>query len=365
MEEQFEGESAEELLPDGATAAFDAALAERERKTKAKQKLRFAADHIGWAIVLLVAVWIALMLLIFEVCGAAFYRKYYLILNEVTLFCGIAAAAGILFPVPRMALHKEKITLGGFLKLLVICFGVGYVGNLIGLAWLSVWNLFTGNSVGNDLIPVLYGANPLVMFISVAILAPLLEELIFRKFLTERLRVFGETVAILIPALLFALFHTSASQLVYAFTIGVLLGYFYCRTGNYWLTVLIHAIFNTVSGVIPMLFLPKINAFSAEMAFLEASMPADVAIEEMAELMMPLLEKYGFTLGLYALYTLVIFTVNVTGVILLIVNLRKFKSRKGEFSLPAEDSVKSIFKTSGMIVCILWLVILTVRSMFS
>lgn len=378
MQEEFNRENTEEILQNEESSRFDgiqpeaeAELIERERQSAAKKKLRFAASHVGWATALLVGAWMVTLVVASVIAGfggasgVAFYNKYLLILNEVTLSVGIAVALLVLLSVPRVVLHKEKITAGGFMKILAMCFGAGYVGNLIGTFMLGIWNGVTGNSVGDELVTLLDGMDPFVMFISVGILAPILEELFFRKLLIDRLRVFGETTAILITAILFALFHMSASQLIYAFTIGVLLGYFYCRTGNYPLTVLIHAIFNTVSGVIPVLFLPKISAFETAMAELEASIPADAAIDQMAEMMMPVLQEYGLALGLYILYALVIFAFNLTGVVFLIRNFKKFRERKGEFSLPAKVTAKTVCKTGGMIVCAVLLVFLTVTSLFS
>jgi membrane protease YdiL (CAAX protease family) len=372
MQEPFELENNTEICApaEDGQIPFDPEAAEGQRREAAKKKLSFAANRIGWATALLVGVWMGAIVIASVFAGfmgengAVFYNRFYLILNEVTLAIGIAVALVVLLSVSRVFLHKNKISAGGFLKILVMCFGAGYVGNLIGTAWLTLWNIASGNSVGNELVTLLDGMNPLIMFISVGVLAPILEEMFFRKLLIDRLRVFGETASILITALLFALFHMSVSQLVYAFTIGVLLGYFYCRTGNYPLTVLIHAIFNTVSGVIPMLFLPKVTAFSEAMASLEASIPLDATLEEMADMMAPLLAEYGLAVGLYALYALAIFAINITGVILLIVNFKKFRARKGEFSLNAEDTVKTVCKTPGFVVCIALLVIMTVFSLF-
>ena len=377
MQEQFELENNTEIRTpaEDAQIPFDPEAAERQRKEEAKKKLRFAANRIGWATALLVGVWMAAIFGAQLVAVAAdyftggsagsdFYNKYMLILNEATLAVGISIAVILLFPVQRVNLQKEKISAGRFLKILAMCFGAGYAGNLIGMAWLTLWNMVSGNSVGNELATLLYDVDPLLMFLSVGVLAPILEELFFRKLLTDRLRVFGEVPAILIPAFLFAMFHMSASQLVYAFTIGVLLGYFYCRTCNYPLTVLIHAIFNTVSGVLPMLLLPKITAFSEEMVALEASFPLEATLEEISELMMPLFMEYGLALALYGIYALAIFAINITGVILLIVNFKKFKGRKGENSLNAEDTVKNVCKTPGFIVCVVLLGIMTAVSLF-
>ncbi|MBR6745152.1 MAG: CPBP family intramembrane metalloprotease [Clostridia bacterium] len=381
MQEPFEREPSDALpkdtqeeTPTGAQLLPDEIYAEQERKEKAKKALRFAATHVGWATAVLVGAWMSIQIVVSVIAGlmgsegAAFYNKYLLVINEATLAVGIAVAAAILLSVRRVNIHKNPISASGFLKILVMCFGAGYVGNQIGTFVLSIWNFATGNSVGDELVTLLDGMNPLIMFISVGVLAPILEELFFRKLLTDRLRVFGETLAILLPAFLFALFHMSASQMVYAFTIGVLMGYLYCRTGNYWLSVLVHAIFNTVSGVIPVLFLPRLNAFTLEM---DTLMETNAAVFEsmdtaaLAELMMPLLEEYGLILGLYVLYALAIFVINITGVVLLIVNFRKFREGKGEHSLPAKEAAKTVFKTSGMIVCTILLTVLTVVSLFA
>lgn len=367
MQEEFDRERSEEILQN---EAFAAEFAEKERVTKAKTNLRFAASRIGLAGAILIAVWMLAITVVRIVCGvlgvagAAFYDKYLMVINEMTLAVGIAAALPVLLSVPRVRLHKNPMPFGKFMKILAICFGASYVGNLIGSLLLSFWNTSTGNSVGDELVTVLYDMDPLLMILSVSILGPLLEELFFRKLLIDRLRVFGEATAILLSAFLFALFHMSASQMLYALAGGVMMGYFYCRTGNYWLTSLIHMIFNTVSGVIPMLFLPKINAFEAAMQNLEASLPTDAGADVLAEMMMPVIEEYGPVLGLYGLYSLIVLALNITGIVLLCKSFAKFKERKGEFSLPFKTSAKTVFKTPGIIVYTVFLGIMTVISLF-
>ena len=370
-------------LPFEETDVPDIDAQKLQKKEEAREKLRFAANRIGWATTVLMAVWMGMIfcvsgfLGVLEIIGEAgllrfsaeaFYNRYALIINELTLAVGIAVAVAILDSVRRVELNREKVSVGRFMVILLMCFGAGYVGSMIGTRILSFWNLFTGNSAGDEIVTLLSDVNPLIMLVSVGILAPILEELFFRKFLTERLRMFGETTAILFSAFLFALFHQSAEQILYAFAVGTLLGYFYCRSGNYWLTVLLHAIFNIVSGVIPMLFLPKINEFLIKMQ--ETFGLTSEALEnvdglELLKMMMPLLSEYGLVLSLYMLYALIVFAVNIAGVVLLIVRLKKFKARKGEYCLSFGESMKTVFKTPGLIVCTVVLGILTFTSLFS
>ena len=367
MQEEFDRDQSEEFLQN---EAFAAEFAEKERVEKSKTKLGFAASRIGLASALLIAAWLLAIVVVTIVCGAfgvagvEFFDKYALVINEITLIVGIAAALPILLSVPRVNLHKNKMPFGKFMKILAIGFGASYIGNLIGTVLLSFWNASTGNSVGDELTTFLYGMDPLMMFLFAGVLGPILEELFFRKLVIDRLRVFGELIAILLSAFLFSLFHMSASQLLYTFTFGVMMGYIYCRTGNYWLTALAHMIFNTVSGIIPMLFLPKLTAYEAAMQELEASLPADASTDALAEMMLPVLEEYGPVLGLYGLYALMILALNIVGIVLLFKNFKKFEEKKGEFSLPFKTSAKTVFKTAGIIVYTVFLGIMTVTSLF-
>ncbi len=371
MQDQFGFENKENSRPPEENwIAFDPAEAERQRREESKRRLRFAASRIGWATALLVAVWLGAVLFattvaeLFGESGIAIYNKYLLIINEVTLAIGIAVAVTVLFPVPRVNIRKEKITALQFMMALSICFGVAYVTNAIGSVALMIWNMITGNSVGGELATLLYDMDPVLMFVSVGVLAPILEELFFRKLLTDRLRVFGELPAILLPAFFFALFHMSASQFLYAFTVGVILGYFYCRTGSYLLTVLIHAIFNTVSGVISILLLDPINGFMEEFARI-ASETMDGA--EILARVMELMPEYGLPLFLYAIYSLFVGTLSLLGIFLLFIGLAKgkFKTRYGEYCLPRKEAAKTVFKTSGVIACTVFLAVMTFMSLFS
>ena len=382
MEENFELENIpNETIDDPKLSEAEAqALALKAKKEEMKKKLRVSANRIGWATVLLIALWMGFLAVIsgmtvvidylgeqgiLAFSGMEFYNKYLLIINEVTLALAIAVAVLLLISLPKAKPEKTPLEFSRFLKILLICFGAGYIGNLVGTMFLTFWNLVTGNSAGNELQEILYGMDPFIMFISVGILAPILEELFFRKLLIDRLRPFGKIVCVFLPAFLFALFHMSATQIVYAFAVGAILAYLYYETGNYWLAVAIHAVFNWISGFIPMLFLPKINGFMNDFALLENSLTEAETLEEIAALMMPLLETYGFTLALYAIYLFLVFAINITGLILLCLNLKVLRKMKEESLLTFKETVKAVIVNPGMIVCTALLGVLTVFSLFS
>ncbi len=86
----------------------------------------------------------------------------------------------------------------------------------------------------------IYGA-----FLKVVIIAPIIEELIFRGVIMHGLmRNYSEFTAVFVSALMFALFHLNPWQLPATFILGLLLGILMIRTRNIYLCILGHAINN-------------------------------------------------------------------------------------------------------------------------
>ena len=85
-----------------------------------------------------------------------------------------------------------------------------------------------------------YGA-----FLKVVVMAPVIEELIFRGVIMHGLmRNYSKFTAVFVSALLFALYHLNPWQLPATFVLGLLLGILMIRTRNIFLCILGHAINN-------------------------------------------------------------------------------------------------------------------------
>jgi membrane protease YdiL (CAAX protease family) len=86
----------------------------------------------------------------------------------------------------------------------------------------------------------IYGA-----ILKVVIVAPIIEELIFRGVIMHGLmRNYSKFTAVFVSALLFALFHLNPWQFPATFVLGILLGIIMVRTRNIFLCILGHAINN-------------------------------------------------------------------------------------------------------------------------
>ena len=141
---------------------------------------------------------------------------------------------------------KGNITKGQYLRALCIIFpvdiGLGYLSNMLA-------SVISGGQANNDLIEDLLTGESILTIIMVAVLAPIFEELIFRKIIIDRTRKYGEVVAIVYSALAFGIFHCNLYQIFYAFALGLIFGYVYIKTGNVVLTIIMHMAINGTSSI--------------------------------------------------------------------------------------------------------------------
>ncbi|AVQ45398.1 CPBP family intramembrane glutamic endopeptidase [Clostridium botulinum] len=90
------------------------------------------------------------------------------------------------------------------------------------------------------------GNEPLVLqFISLCVIAPIFEEIIYRGIMLEELnKRCGAVKAILISALFFGIMHLNLHQAVNGFFIGIVMGFIYIKADSFILTILLHFLNN-------------------------------------------------------------------------------------------------------------------------
>ncbi|MFT4146400.1 MAG: CPBP family intramembrane metalloprotease [Mobilitalea sp.] len=113
----------------------------------------------------------------------------------------------------------------------------------------------------NEIMEQLNYANPLLTLLSVVILAPLSEELIFRGvILSKATRFTTFAVANVLQALFFGFFHMNIVQGLYAFLGGLAMGYIAHQYRTIKASILFHFFFNGISYVMlaPISLLMKI-----------------------------------------------------------------------------------------------------------
>ena len=86
-----------------------------------------------------------------------------------------------------------------------------------------------------------------IITVATIIVAPLVEEIIFRGLVLSRLRKgMSNWLAVVVSALLFGACHGQIVWICYAFVIGLLLGLIALRSGSIWPSLLAHILFNAI-----------------------------------------------------------------------------------------------------------------------
>ena len=96
-------------------------------------------------------------------------------------------------------------------------------------------------------------------FMKVVIIAPVVEELIFRGIILQGLRRnYSAVFSVFMSALLFALFHLNPWQLFPAFVLGLILGWVMVKNNNILLAIIVHAI-NNLMVLLSITYLEEIS----------------------------------------------------------------------------------------------------------
>ncbi|KAJ3705742.1 hypothetical protein LUZ61_009447 [Rhynchospora tenuis] len=147
--------------------------------------------------------------------------------------------------------------------------GIGLIGAIIAIALVGVVTaLLNGESPQREtdaltrLLPLIGSSTTSTasLVIITGVLAPLLEETIFRGFLMVTLTKWVPTpVAVVISAAAFALAHLTPSEFPQLFVLGAALGLSYAHTRNLLTPITIHAFWN--SGVILLLTVLQLQGY--------------------------------------------------------------------------------------------------------
>ena len=258
---------------------------------------------------------------------------------------GVPVAWLVMRPMPAKAPKEGKISGGHLLVLFLVSIFFMQAGNIVGT---MLAQLFTGGKAQNA-IEQLVGMDGWLQFVVITLIAPVIEELVFRKFIIDRTNRFGEKAAILFSALAFALFHTNLFQLFYTFGLGLVLGYMYVRTGKLRLPIIFHVAINALGGIIPILLLRLVEK-NAGMSFAQLTALPQERLVEFLGAIIPL-----------TIYNLLMYGAAVAGMILLIIFAKKLRFEPAKDELPKGRAFKAVCINVGFIlyflVCVLLMVL--------
>ena len=134
--------------------------------------------------------------------------------------------------------YPKNLTFGIWLRLFIaVLFATACTSNLS--------KLIFSNSPMIQEFPFL--PNGFLAFLSIVIIAPIGEEIVFRNFLVSSFAKFMPNwTAIVIPAILFCLVHVSIKYAIGVFGMGLVVSYIFYVTRSTLLTISIHAVSNLI-----------------------------------------------------------------------------------------------------------------------
>ena len=151
----------------------------------------------------------------------------------------------------KMPPEKHNLSLGRLLLCIPLMAALIGVGAVIGFIVNAMLTLPFGVPLDQNtgIIQMMTGSNPFWRILVAGITAPIVEEMVFRKLLIDRVVKYGEWVAILTSGIMFGMFHGNFSQFFFATLLGGFFAYIYVRTGKIWYTMFLHATVNLTNPV--------------------------------------------------------------------------------------------------------------------
>ena len=143
--------------------------------------------------------------------------------------------------------ERCSLTLRQFLTYFIAACGLWGIGCVIGN--LPELLEVSGGDIMSDFYGYIGEDGLLPVYAYSILAAPILEELLFRKLLLDRVHAYDPVTACFSSALLFALAHGNPAQFPYAFALGLLFSLVYLRTGKIMYTISMHMLINIIGSL--------------------------------------------------------------------------------------------------------------------
>lgn len=298
---------------------------------------------IGLSLFVVVAITVGLQFLV-EYGLTYFYGEeapflyetwFTLLLSCVPLhFIAIPVGAKMLKKVPTDKKEKTKLSLKEFLCYFVMCLPLMYGGNILGN---TLSNIISKGTAVNPLNSIVLNDDLLIKILFICILAPIFEELLFRKIIIDHTRQYGERTAIIFSAIAFGLFHMNLYQIFYAFGIGLIFAFVYSKTKNIKYTVIMHSIINFFGSIVVPLLISNIN--------LEFWNNVDIVNEMHYE---EVLTEFITFIPLL-IYLAIVMIFSIIGFVMLFAKRNLFICEKTENEIPKKYIFKTVYLNYGSI----------------
>ena len=169
----------------------------------------------------------------------------FVIENSIILIVSLGLSCKFIkFYMPEIKSESKKLT--GSQKFEIIFSGIA----IITIIQIAMNFIYSKLGIDSDvfeslgLIPKSTFIDSLIYIVGMALVPAIFEELLFRKWILNSSKRYGNLFAVLFSAFLFGMYHMNISQGIFAFLIGILFGVIAIRTGSIKYTCLLHFLNN-------------------------------------------------------------------------------------------------------------------------
>ena len=260
-------------------------------------------------------------------------------ISSFTMY-GVAMPLSMLF-FDKCEVHpveKKRGGLGLTLCVIPLCFGLTYVGSIIGTLIETISSLLVGKEASNPVADTVSSIPLWAVLLFVVILAPIFEEIFFRKIVIDRLRRYGDVPAIVLSGVAFGVIHGNFSQFFYAALLGMVFGAVYLHTGKLRFTIFLHMLINFMGSFYTTLMMEK---FGGEI-------PLEITEEIIA--------KYPQGYAMMNVYSAIYSISFLLAIPALIYLTRVIRPKKGAVTLDGNQSFRVVFCNLGFWLSLLFLI---------
>lgn len=308
-------------------------------------------SRVGLSVAVLMVVYYAAIVLVEIVIGtfAPWLFDYSLVSQLISIVPLYAIAVpcfyGMLRVLPRDAVQPDPMGGKNFFVLLCVTVALMMAGNYIGNMIIVFVSAFFGASPVNPVEAATVGQAWWINLIFVGILAPILEELVFRKMLCNRLLPLGEGYAVVLSGVIFGLVHGNFFQFFYAFALGAVFAFVYIKTGRIRYSMVYHALINLTGGVLTPWLSERLepvlqDEFLNELMTLAGSGDTDAVSALLMPHMRPLM--------ILLVYDVLLTVAAICGAVFLFRRWKKVRLEKGLLPPPREGRVANVFCNVGV-----------------
>lgn len=275
------------------------------------------------------------------------------LLSFVTLYAiALPVAYPILKKLPSVKPLKEKVKPTAFIGGFFVAYLAMYLGNLVSMYIIELIYSASGNILTNPLEESVEVTPMWANVLFVVILAPVLEELVFRGMICRRLLALGEGFAVVFSGIFFAMLHGNLYQLFYAFLLGCMFGFIYIKTGKIIYSIVYHVFINFMGTIVSLL----INKFVRIEEILEI-LSDESTVNAMMNNDISAIQPYLTDITIMFVYSIAVYGFIIAGAIIFFKNYKKIKLQSGLLPPPKKSRASIIFLNSGIAAAIAVLVI--------